>query len=201
MPTAKTKKKLDLQFVLETIDIPAFRKAGTNRHILTVDLIWPRVGIARRTCTLQVPLVNGLCATDAWSLANKLCFKESCEQEFAINVSLTETLTEDKVNKFMRYMAGQSAAVASDAVEDALAIPVVDELAALPLLYLSKRLLASQDPNLIATGAADLNAGDFAQGVHKITVPLVAKQAIETADGSIDRLDDAGAAIFIVKSL
>lgn len=175
MPAAKNVTKLNLQFLLDSVDIPSLHKAGLHSHLLTTELVWPRLGVARKSAVLTVPLTNGLCATDVWSYTQKVVLKESCEHLFGIRVSLSETLTSAKMRKFLRYLAGKTADLAADAVEDAIPVPIADEIASLPLLYLSKQLLTSQDPDLIVEGTLDLDISQFpADGSPvTITVPLV----------------------------
>lgn len=171
MATARQNKQ-NLQFTLLTLEIPSLRSEGAVKHLLTTELVWPRTGIARRSSTLTLPLVKGVCATDCMSLAHKLCFKETCEGTFGFTVSLSESITTANVRKFTRYFLGQSAKLAADVAEDAVPIPVLDEVAQLPLLYLSKQLLADADPTIIAEGCLDLDAESFSATPVQLTVPL-----------------------------
>ena len=177
MATAKQVKQ-NLQFMLLSIDVPSLHRSGTNRHLLTTELIWPRTGIARKTSTLTLPLTRGICVTDCMSLAGKLCFRETCEGMFGFSVSLSETITATNIRKFVRYFAGKSVDILSDAVEDAVPVPMLDDIAALPMVYLSKQLLATADPTNLDVGMIDLDSKDFTEAPREITVPLFSCRSV-----------------------
>lgn len=190
--------KKNILVTLEELDIPSLRGDGVQQHLLSMDFIWPRLSIAKKNSTMTVAIVNGLCATDTWSLTNKLCFKESVEGVFGFHVALTETITATKIRQFLRYTAGKTANLASDAVEDAIPIPMLDEIAALPMVYLSKQLLSSTDPDLIAEGCYDMNAADFSDTPIQVRVPMVSKRIKLTKGKRVVKKDQDGFAVFSI---
>ena len=111
-------------------------------------------------------------------LAGKLCFRETCEGGFGFAVNLSESITATNIKKFVRYLAGKSTDILADAAEDAVPVPMLDEIATLPLVYLSKQLLASADPTHLVEGSLDLDALDFSETPTEITVPLVSCRSI-----------------------
>lgn len=177
MATAKQAKQ-NLQIMLSSIDVPSLHGTGTNRHLLTTELIWPRTGSAKKSSALTIPLTRGICVTDVMGLASKLCFKETCEGSFGFYVGLSETMTATNIRKFLRYFAGKSVDILSDYVEDAVPVPKLDDIAALPMVYLSKQLLSSADPTLIVEGSLDLDAQDFSDSPKEIAVPLFSCRSI-----------------------
>ena len=177
MATAKQAKQ-NLQVMLSSIDVPSLHRNGTNRHLLTASLVWPRTGVARKSSVLTIPLTRGVCVTDVMGLENKLCFKETCEGCFSFHVSLSETITATNIRKFLRYFAGKSVDILSDCVEDAVPVPKLDDIAALPMVYLSKQLLATVDPTNLVEGCLDLDAQDFGETPREIAVPLYSCRSI-----------------------
>jgi len=188
--------KKNIQLTLESIEIPSCCGAGNHRHLMMMNLVWPRLGVAKKSSTLTVPLVSGKCYTDAWSWTNKICFKESVEGTFGLYVSVSEPITETKIRNFLRMLAGKSAAVASDAIEDAVPIPVVDELAGIPMMCLSKQLLDTNDPDLIVEGCLDLEAAELTDAPTLITVPLIACRNTTAGGKRIEKKDLDGTAVF-----
>ena len=170
--------KKNILITLDTIEIPSLKHSRVNKHLLDMTLVWPRLGVSSKNYTLTIPLACGTCDATEWSWSNKVCFKESVEGTFGFKVALTETMTAANIRNFMRFLAGKSAKIAADAVEDAISVPVVDDLAALPALYLSKQLLASEDPRLIVEGCIDLQSADFSDTPVTITVPLLSRRSI-----------------------
>ena len=177
MATSKQSKQ-NLQITLLSIDVPSLHRSGTNRHLLTTELIWPRTGTAKKSSGLTLPLTKGICVTDFMGLASKLCFKETCEGCFGLSVSLSESITAANIRKFLRYFAGKSVDILSDYVEDAVPVPKLDDIAALPMIYLSKQLLATADPTLLDVGSIDLDAQDFSEEPKEIVVPLYSCRSI-----------------------
>jgi len=203
MATAKQAKQ-NLQIMLSSIDVPSLHRSGTNRHLLTTELVWPRTGIAKRSSVLTIPLTRGVCVTDIMSLAGKLCFKETCEGCFGLYVGLSETITATNIRKFLRYFAGKSVDILSDMVEDAVPVPKLDDIAALPMVYLSKQLLTTADPSLIVEGSLDLDTQDFTESPKEITVQLFSRRSIvrqsrsQKAQTIVREKEPDGQAVFTV---
>ena len=57
-------------------------------------------------------------------------------------------------------------------------VPKLDDIAALPMIYLSKQLLATADPTLLDVGFIDLDAQDFSEEPKEIVVPLYSCRSI-----------------------
>ena len=193
MASATAKKNIII--TLDSLEVPSLKRRKLQKHMLNLTLVWPRLNVASKTSSLTVPVANGLCSTTAWSWTNKICFKEAVEGDFGFRVALTESINAETLKKFIRFIAGKGAGIASDAIEDAISIPVADELAALPMLYLSKQLLASQDPDLIVEGCLDLKSSMFSDTPVQISVPLISRRNNEK---SVSKLDRDGSAVFTV---
>ncbi len=167
-----TKQKTDLEVTLARVQMPSLGKTGAHQHVVTVELIYPRIGVASKSSAKTVVLKNGVCEADLLSWTRKICFKESVEGSFGVHVTISERLSATQMRKVMRFIAGKSLDIGADAVEDAIPMPVVDEIAVQPLIYLSKQLLTTTQAKIIAEGYLDLKAAQFSDTPSLISIPL-----------------------------
>lgn len=167
-----TKQKTDLEVTLARVQMPSLGKTGAHQHVVTVELIYPRIGVASKSSAKTVVLKNGVCEADLLSWTRKICFKESVEGSFGVHITISERLSATQMRKVMRFIAGKSLDIGADAVEDAIPMPVVDEIAVQPLIYLSKQLLTTTQAKIIAEGYLDLKATQFSDTPSLISIPL-----------------------------
>ena len=166
------KQKTDLEITLARVQMPSLGRTGSHQHVVTVELIYPRIGIASKSSAKTVVLKNGVCEADRLPWTRKICFKESVEGSFGVHVTISERLSATQMRKVMRFIAGKSLDIGADAVEDAIPMPVVDEIAVQPLIYLSKQLLTTTQTKIIAEGYLDLKAAQFSDTPSLISIPL-----------------------------
>ena len=167
-----TKQKTDLEVTLARVQMPSLGKTGAHQHVVTVELIYPRIGVASKSSAKTVVLKNGICEADRLPWTRKICFKESVEGSFGVHVTISERLSATQMRKVMRFIAGKSLDIGADAEEDAIPMPVVDEIAVQPLIYLSKQLLTTTQAKIIAEGYLDLKAAQFSDTPSLISIPL-----------------------------
>ena len=151
-------KKCELEVTLVELALLAdAQPAAASRHLLGATLIWPRVGTARKTHSVALPLARG-----AWSQADRpwtrrILFKEAVQGRFGFDLALTAALSDDQADAFLRTLASQFVKFTAGAVEDHLAPPLLGTLAEIPFNYLVKALLKEQAPDMLATGALDVD--------------------------------------------
>ena len=172
------KQKTDLEITLARVQMPSLNRTGSHQHVVTVELIYPRLGVASKSSAKTIVLKNGICEADLLPWTRKICFKESVEGSFGVHVTISERLSATQMRKMMRFIAGKSLDIGADAVEDAIPMPVVDEIAVQPLIYLSKQLLTTTQAKIIAEGYLDLKAGLFSDTPSLISVPLLSCRKI-----------------------
>ena len=173
-----TKQKTDLEVTLARVQMPSLGKTGTHQHVITVELIYPRLGVASKSSAKTIVLKNGVCEADLLPWTRKICFKEAVEGNLGVHVTISERLSATQMRKVMRFIAGKSLDIGADAVEDAIPMPVVDEIAVQPLIYLSKQLLTTTQAKIIAEGFIDLKASQFSDTPSLISVPLLSCRKI-----------------------
>ena len=172
------KQKTDLEVTLARVQLPSLGRTGAHQHVVTIELIYPRLAIASKSAAKTIVLKNGLCEADLLPWTRKICFKESVEGNFGVHVTVSERLSTTQMRKMMRFIAGKSLDIGADAVEDAIPMPVVDEIAVQPLIYLSKQLLSTTQAKIIAEGFLDLKAAQFSDTPSLISVPLLSCRKI-----------------------
>ncbi len=170
-----TKNRRDIEITLVGMQMPSLAASKNSGHLLTVNLIWPRVTIALRTAVKTIDLAKGECSAGQWPWCRRVLFKETIEDRFGIGVTVSEALSAHRLAQFARFFAGSALDIGEDIVEDALP-GVAGDIAAIPLDYASKQLLKNSEPALWATGDCDLDSQNVPTDNEAltITVPLVA---------------------------
>ena len=172
--------KREVEITLNSINIPV-TGAGldtTTSHLLTTDLVWPRVGVARKSASQSCTLQEGTADFETANWGRRILFKETVEGRFALAVTVTEALDDEELEKILRFWAGAALAIGADAVDSA-AGPLGD-LAAAPLEYAAKAVAKYPGATLLAEGLAELDATDFppSGGERLLTVRLVAARRL-----------------------
>lgn len=155
-----TKQRRDIEVSLVAVQMPSMVSHKRSGHLLSVNLIWPRMGIAQRSAVKTIDLLQGECQAAPWSWCRRILFKETIEECFGISVTVSETLNTQQLARFARFFAGSALDLGEDIVEGA--IPgVAGDLASIPLDYVSKQLLKNKDPIHWAKGDVDLNSQEL----------------------------------------
>ena len=193
--------KLDLEFTLVSLDLPPRRHLLQSTHLMTATLLWPRIGIAKKTTEQEVRLKKGRCdkADAPWN--ERILFKESVEGSFALAVSLTVSVMRQHLRTFRRALAGYALTAAGSAVDD---FGPAGEVAELPLKAMAKVVNnASKEPELFAQGAIDLDATQFANGdsPQLVTVKLYSALELMKVQRRIAQVPQVGTATIAVRKL
>lgn len=173
-----TKRRRDLEISLANVVMPSLANTTHSAHLLSINLIWPRVSIALRTAIKPLDLSQGRCPAQAWPWCQRILFKETVEDCFGLSVSISEALSAHKLAQFGRFFAGSMLEIGEDIVEDALP-GLAGDIAAIPLDYAAKLLLKTQEPDRWARGDIDLDSEQLvADGESRsIAIPLLATRS------------------------
>jgi hypothetical protein len=172
--------KRDIEVTLAEVALTATgQRAGLTRHVLGAGLLWPRVGTARKSATMELQLQQGAWSAAGRSWPERMLFKESVQGRFAFSLTLTEALTDAAAERFMRALAGQLLKLTGERVEDLDVATLAGNFAAFPLNYLAKAVLKEKAPATLAAGVIDLETGALAAGARILwEVPLTAPAGI-----------------------
>jgi len=175
--------KRTLEILLHSISIPTMTVDldGKSSHLVTAGLIWPRVGVAKKSSAVPCALEKGRVDCEKLNWGKRILFKETVEGRFALEVAITEDLDDEELEKFLRSFLGSALAFGADAA--APLMPLVGALATAPLNYLGKEIAKYPGPETIAEGLAELDASDFPDvGEERLlTVQLRTAKAIYAA--------------------
>lgn len=173
--------RVSLELTLETI---ALRETGSStgadtRHLLTATLLWPRLGVARKLSSQPCRLQGGSARFEAQDWCDTILFKETVEGRFGLAVSVSEALSDERLDAFLRFFGQNAFALASDLVDD-WAGPV-GKFAAAPLDFAARQLAkSSETPAAIAAGVLPLDVADWTDRgrAFALTLPLKAPHDI-----------------------
>ena len=176
--------KREVEITLEAINVPVLEiKTGAETsHVVGVELIWPRTGIAKKSGEQSCRLVNGQGAFAGLNWGRRILIRESVEGRFALRMTLTEDLDDEEMEKFLRFCSGVVIAFAADAVEDVA--PAAGKIASSPFDYLAKNIAKYPGAKIVAEGMAEMNAEELPApgGEKRLTLQMfAAKKLLRTS--------------------
>ncbi len=125
-----------------------------SRNLLTVDLIWPRSTIAKRTASREVNFVKSEAdfMDEPWT--KRILFREDVEGHCGLAVSVSESLNTENLEKFLRLAARYALKTSADVV-GGYTVGIAD-IAAAPVDALATMAGTYPGPKTIAQGIIDL---------------------------------------------
>ncbi len=177
-------KRRILEVLLDagSVDVSLQGSRAKSRNMIIVSLIWPRPGIYERVSVVTPDFeCNKMYIRDSeWS--ERILFKEVVQGPFALKVSVTEPVSDKKLDEFMANMGSSLFKTAASELSDFSVGPLMGSLAKVPLMYLSSKTMSflKESAAIIGTGTACLCAdAKWKSGcVKRVTVPLVAPDAV-----------------------
>ena len=165
-----TKDSRTFEILLNCIDLGASSVVKNGKHLVTLELVWPRPQVSSKSAVKTFKFKNGVldCASMPW--VKRICFKESAEFRFGLCVRVSENLTAAQIESFMRYFAGNAFGIGGDALEKYFG-GYQGDIASIPMDYAKKKLTASTDAKIVAEGAVDLLPSEVEDSVE-IEIPL-----------------------------
>ena len=110
--------KTDLEFTLVSLDFPIRHHLLQSTHLLTATLLWPRIGVAKKSTEQEVRLKRGACEFTRQPWNERILFKESVEGTFALAISMTVSATRMHLRTFRRALAGYALTAGGAAIND-----------------------------------------------------------------------------------
>jgi len=176
---AKTTKRL-IEVLLVRGEMTGLPERGLlkSRNLGSVDLIWPRAGIAKRSAARAFTFRKGKAefADEPW--AQRVLFREEVEGHTAFAVSITE-----KVRRFLRLSAKYALKQGADFVEKAML--GFGDLASAPVDALAAMVGEKDAPKIIAQGVLDLARLPGEGEEVLVTVPLFRPKLVKGQMGSL----------------
>lgn len=146
------------------------RKLLKSRNLGTVDLVWPRTGIAKKSAARQMVFARGKVdfTTEPW--AKRVLFREEIEGKCGVAVSISEPVTVQKLRKWAKLTAKAIIKEGADIVQSAMV--GYGDIAAAPIDAFATMVGESEAPKSIAQGVVDFTALPSAGESVELTIPL-----------------------------
>lgn len=181
---AKTTKRL-IEVLLVRGEMTGLPERGLlkSRNLGSVDLIWPRAGIAKRSAARAFTFRKGKAefADEPW--AQRVLFREEVEGHTAFAVSITEPVSIQKVRRFLRLSAKYALKQGADFVEKAML--GFGDFASAPVDALAAMVGEKDAPKIIAQGVLDLARLPGEGEEVLVTVPLFRPKLVKGQTGSL----------------
>lgn len=157
---AQINRELEITALHATIPCTGSGIVTTTSHLLTAELVWPRIGIAKKSTTYPCKLVRGVLdfSTLDWSV--KTLFKEKVSGSFALRMTLTEALDDEALEKILRITTSAAITVGTSYLSSLLPL-IWGGIAKAPLNALAKEIGKYPGPTLLAEGELKLEAGEL----------------------------------------
>ena len=173
------KQKQTVEFLLSRVDISGagFQKILLkSRNLITVDLIWPRSAIARKTASREAVFAKSKADFSAEEWTKRILFREDVEGHAGVAVSVSESLNTENIEKFLRLTAKLAFKTGSDVVQKFTVW--ISDVASAPIDALSSMVGTYPGPKQIAQGVSDIVSLPGAGEETELQVPLVSVRRI-----------------------
>lgn len=166
------KPKREVEILLTRLELTASTdlKVRKTRHLVCADLIWPRKGIAKKSAAREAIIREGEAVFSGEEWAKRILFREEIDSHAAIAVSVTESVTVQKIKRFARLTAKYALRMGADFVEKAM-VGYAD-IASAPMDALSAMVGDKDAPEAIAQGVIDINRLPSAGEEIRLDIPL-----------------------------
>ena len=131
------------------------RRLLKSRNLGSVDLIWPRTGVARKSAAREMVFKKGKADFAAEEWAKRVVFREEIEGHCGLAVTITEPVSIQKARRFLRLTAKYAFKMGADFMEKAM-VGYAD-IASAPLDAVAQMVGEKDTPKAIAQGVVDLS--------------------------------------------
>ena len=174
---ALAKRTLEISVQAIAVPITGAGLLDKTAHLLSAELIWPRVGIAQKAAAQPCQLEKGYSDFEKVNWGHRILFKENVEGKFALRIALTEVLDDEELEKFLRSFSGAALAYGADML--APLYPPFGKLLAAPIDYIAKDIEKYPGPTRLVEGLVELDASDFPENSEQpLTLRLLTAKAL-----------------------
>ena len=141
-----------------------------SRNLLTVEMIWPKVGTPRKSATRQITMKKGKVdfATEPW--AKRVLFREEIDGHTAFTASIAEPVTLQKLHRLLQLTAKAAIKEGADMIDAALVS--YGDIAAAPVDALATMVAEKDAPRVIVQGVLDFDDLPAAGETKEVVIPL-----------------------------
>lgn len=151
----KNNEKKTVEILLTEAKLDGFpeKKLPLSRNLVTIDLIWPKVGTARKSAAREVKFKKGVYDFTSEIWAKRCVFREEIDGHCGIAVSVSEPVSVQKLRRWAKLTA--KAVLKEGADVAASAMVGYGEIAAAPIDALATMVGEKDAPEAIAQGVVD----------------------------------------------
>ena len=164
--------KTSVEITLKSLSITSIPEKTLliSRNLLTVEMIWPKVGTPRKSATRQITMKKGKCdfATEPW--AKRVLFREDIDGHTAFTVSIAEPVTLQKLRRLLQLTAKAALKEGADVIDAALVSH--GDIAAAPVDALATMVAEKDAPRIIVQGILDYDDLPAAGEEKEVVIPL-----------------------------
>ena len=172
--------KTSVEITLKSLSLSSIPEKALllSRNLLTVEMIWPKVGTPRKSATRQITMKKGKVDFTAEPWAKRVLFREEIDGHMAFTVSIAEPVTMQKLRRLMQLTAKAALKEGADMIDAALVS--YGDIAAAPVDALATMVAEKDSPRGIVQGVLDFDdlpkAGETKEVVIPLTRPKFSKQ-------------------------
>lgn len=172
MATRKTIEILADNIKLNVIS--SKKTKAETKHVLTIEILWPRPTIQTKTYARVITLANGQFSPLEKDWLNKILAKETTEGQFGVKIGISSAMTNDMLNKFFKSLFKTTFGLIADTVEDIPASKFTGKLLSTPFDFIASNVEITEEEIAACEFVVDTNSFKKEAIQQTITVPLVA---------------------------
>ena len=164
--------KTSVEITLKSLSITSLPEKGLliSRNLLTVEMIWPKVGTPRKSATRQITMKKGKVDFSAEPWAKRILFREEIDGHTAFAVSLAEPVTLQKLHRLLQLTAKAALKEGADMIDAALVS--YGDIAAAPVDALATMVAEKDAPRIIVQGVLDYDDLPAPGETKEVIIPL-----------------------------
>lgn len=171
MATKNAKTAVEILLVSAELTAILEKRLLKSRNLGTVDLIWPRNGVAKKSAARQMTFSRGKADFTAEPWCKRVLFREEIEGHCGIAVSISEPVSVQKFRKLVKLTEKAILKEGADIVQSALASH--GDIAAAPIDALAAIVGENEGPKPIAQGVIDCFDLPEAGEERRLEIPLI----------------------------
>ena len=167
----KKKTAVEILLVKAVLSGVPEKRLIKSRNLGSIDLIWPRVGVARKSAAREMVFRKGVADFSGEEWTKRILFREEIEGHCGVAVTITEPVSVQKLRRFLRLTAKYALKQGADFLESAMA--GYADIASSPIDALAQMIGEKDTPKTIARGVLDLAGLPKTGEAAEVTVPLI----------------------------
>lgn len=179
--------KTSVEITLKSLSLSSIPEKALllSRNLLTVEMIWPKVGAPRKSATRQITMKKGKVdfATEPW--AKRVLFREEIDGHTAFTVSIAEPVTMQKLHRLLQLTAKAAIKEGADMIDAALVS--YGDIATAPVDALATMVAEKDSPRVIVQGVLDFDDLPKSGETKEVVIPL-ARPKFNKSVGSLTLL-------------